>query len=115
MAVKLNRKGYEHAKSLIESGRTSKDELGDWGEEQPDSERQNTYLERHGYQEYGLWFLGIHDEEPEDTKGHYGFPYGDFSRVHRSGLIAAESRAAQNDHPEIAKAARRLLDLIDGE
>ena len=79
------------------------------------ADRENTYLERHDFDEYGLWFLGIHDEEPKDTKGHYGFPYGDFSRVHRSGLIAAESRAAQNDHPEIAKAAKRLLELIDAD
>jgi len=30
-------------------------------------------------------------------------------------VIAAESRAAQNDHTEIAAAAKKLLELIDSE
>jgi hypothetical protein len=115
MTITLNRKGYEHAKELIEQGRVTRDELDDWSEAAPTADRENTYLDRNGYDDYAEWFLGIRDDESEDTKGRYAFPYGDFTRVHRSGLIAAEVRAAQNDYDEVAKAARRLLDLIDGQ
>jgi hypothetical protein len=115
MTVTLHRKGYEHAKKLIEQGRLTRDELDDWSEAAPTADRENTYLERNGYQQYGDWFLGLRDDESEETKGRYAFPFGDFTRVHRSGLIAAEVRAAQNDYDDIAKAARRLLDLIDAQ
>ena len=43
----------------------------------------------------GPSLLGDDDEEPEDTKGRYRFPYGDFEKVHRCGLLAAVSRAGQ--------------------
>jgi hypothetical protein len=57
--------------------------------------------------------LGINDERPEDTKGHYEFPYGDFKKVHRCGLISAESRAGQYKHFDIEKAAHHLHEMID--
>ena len=44
-----------------------------------------------GISEYGKWYLGIEDEEDENNKGHYKFPYGDFENVHRCGLLAAET------------------------
>jgi hypothetical protein len=53
------------------------------------------------------------DERPEDTKGHYEFPYGDFKKVHRCGLISAESRAGQYKHFDIEKAAHHLHEMID--
>ena len=40
-------------------------------------------------------------------------PYDDFTKVRRGGVIAAESRAAQNDHDDIAEATKDLLDRID--
>lgn len=114
MTITLNRAGYEHAEQLIRRGRVSRDELDDWSEAAPDADRENTYLDRNGFEAYAEWFLGVREDESEETKGRYAFPYGDFTRVHRSALIAAEIRAAQNDYDEVAKAARRLLDLIDG-
>lgn len=113
MTVKLHRKGYEHARELVRDGRVARDERDDWSEHAPTADEENRYLDRHGYDEYGQWFLGVDDEAGEDTKVRYSFPYGDFSRVHRGGVISAESRAAQFDHPEIAKAAKELLELID--
>ena len=50
-----------------------------------------------------------------DDKGRFSFPYGDFSKVHRCAVISLESRAAQNDHDDIAKETKRLLERIDGE
>jgi len=35
-------------------------------------------------------------------------------RLHRCAVISLESRAAQTDHDEIARAAKQLLDQIDG-
>ena len=40
---------------------------------------------------------------------------GDYSKVHRCAVISLESRAAQYDHADIAKAAKKLLELIDGD
>jgi len=79
MAVKLHRAGFDHAKRLAQEGKVVLDERDDW----------------HGMSEYGKWHLGIDDEEDEDTKGRYKFPYGDFKKVHRCAILAAESRAGQ--------------------
>ncbi|MCS5736348.1 hypothetical protein [Herbiconiux daphne] len=115
MSEKLNKAAVAHAKQLIESGDVVHDEHSDWGKAAPTAADENAFIEKHGYAEYGKWHLGIDSEKSEDTKGRYSFPYGDFSKVRRGGVISAESRAAQNDHDDIAKAAKNLLDLIDGD
>jgi hypothetical protein len=51
----------------------------------------------------------------EETKGRYKFPYGDFRRVHRCGVISAESRAAQQSYDDITKAVAELHKLLDGD
>ena len=58
---------------------------------------------------------GVDKQENRETKRAYSFPFGDFAKVHRSGVISAESRAGQYDHDEIRDALRGLLELIDGE
>jgi hypothetical protein len=45
----------------------------------------------------------------EDTKARYGFVYGDFRRVHRTGLIACQYRATEWRHKEVELAAHDLL------
>ena len=62
---------------------------------------------------FAEWHLGIEAGDPHDTKKRYSFPYGDLKKVHRCAVISLESRAAQHDHDEIAKAAKQLLELID--
>ena len=52
-------------------------------------------------------------ELERETKAHYKFPYGDFRKVHRCGVISLESRAGQFDHDEIRDEAKKLLELID--
>ncbi|MDQ1582474.1 MAG: hypothetical protein QOF36_528 [Microbacteriaceae bacterium] len=113
MTIKLNKKALEHATSLIERGRVVRDERDDWSEHAPSTDDQNTYLDKHGFDDYAQWFLGVDDDSPDDTKGHYSFPYSDFRKVHRCAVISLESRAAQNDHDDIAKAAKDLLTRID--
>ena len=115
MTVQLNHDAVSLAKDLIHQGKVVHDERDDWSEHAPTADEQNAYLDKHGWDEYGLWFLGIDTEKGEETKGRYEFPYGDFRRVHRCGVISAESRAAQYDHDDIAKALAELHELIDGE
>jgi len=113
MAVKLNGTAYEHARELITSGRVVFDERDAWSEHQPSAQDENEFIERHGFGEYAKWYLGINDERPEETKGHYEFPYGDFKKVHRCGVITAESRAGQYKHFDIENAAAHLHGMID--
>jgi hypothetical protein len=57
--------------------------------------------------------LGINDEKPAETKGHYEFPYGDFENVHRCGVLTAESRAGQYKHFDIENAAAHLHGMME--
>lgn len=111
--MKLNKTAFGHAKQLIRDGKVVRDERDDWSEAAPTADDENKFIERHGFAEYSKWHLGVDDSKPDDTKGHYSFPYGDFTKVDRGGVISLESRAAQNDHDDIAKATKELLELID--
>jgi hypothetical protein len=113
MTVKLNRKALEQARSLVEKGSVVHDERDDWSKHAPSADDENAFIEKHGWDEYALWHLGENPEASEETKGRFSFPYGDFRQVHRCGVISLESRAAQNDHDDIAKASKKLLEQID--
>jgi hypothetical protein len=52
-------------------------------------------------------------DQPRDTKKRYKFPYGDFERIHRCAVLAAESRAAQRRHADIQSAAAHLHGMLD--
>jgi hypothetical protein len=111
--VKLNRSGFDHAKRLVGQGKVVRDDRDKWSEHQPSTEDENRFIEVHGYAEYGKWHLGIDAEANVDTKGHYKFPYGDFKKVHRCGVLSAEVRAGQRKYADIEAAAVRLRDMID--
>jgi hypothetical protein len=85
----------------------------DWGAVQPTAAQQNEYLEKHGWQEYARWHLGLTDGAKDHTKARYAFVFGDFRRVHRIGLIACQYRAAEWRHKEIELAAHDLLQRLD--
>jgi hypothetical protein len=85
----------------------------DWGEVQPNAEDENAFLASHAWSEYGEWHLGLTDGASEETKARYAFVYGDFRRLHRTGLIACHYRAAEWRHKEIELAAHDLLQLLD--
>ena len=105
MAVHLNRAAFTHAKDLIPAGHYVFDERDAWSEHQPSADKENDFIEKYGFEEYAKWHLGINDEKPKHTKGRYEFPYGDFTKVHRCGVISAESRAGQYKHLDIEGAA----------
>lgn len=113
MTVKLNRKAVENARRLIEAGEFVLDDRDAWSEHQPTAQQENEFIEQHGFGEYGKWYLGINDERPEDTKGRHEFPYGDFQKVHRCGILSAESRAEQYKHHDIAAAVAHLHGMLD--
>ncbi|UXM91542.1 hypothetical protein [Paenarthrobacter sp. JL.01a] len=113
MAVKLNKKAFENAKHLIRDGKAVKDERDDWSEHAPSTKEENAFLDKHDFVDYGKWYLGVDDDHPDDQKGHYKFPIGDFTKIHRCGVISAESRAGQNDYDDIRDALGKLLELID--
>ena len=114
MAVILNTQAFEHAKKLIEQGQYVFDEKDMWSEHKPSTQEENEYLRKHGLSEYGKWFLGINTEKGENSKERYEFPYSDFARVHRCGVLAAENRAGQYKHYDIERAAHQLHEMIDG-
>jgi hypothetical protein len=113
MAVKLNRTGYEHAQALAKSGQIVVDDRDDWSEHQPSADDENRFIEEHGWAEYSKWHLGVDDEHGVETKGRYKFPYGDFEKVHRCALLAAESRASQYDYEDIARAVAHLHGMVE--
>jgi hypothetical protein len=85
----------------------------EWGEVQPRAADQDAYLETHTWEEYAEWHVGLTEGARDGTKARYAFVYGDFRRVHRSGLIACHYRAAEWEHKEIELAAHDLLQLLD--
>ncbi|MBV8949775.1 MAG: hypothetical protein JOZ99_02790 [Actinobacteria bacterium] len=113
MTVRLNDAAFEHAKALVDAGRCVLDERDAWSEHEPTAAQENEYIERHGWRDYARWYLGVDDEAAEDTKGRYKFPYGDFSRVHRCGVLSAESRAGQRKYLDIERAAAHLHGMLD--
>jgi len=115
MSIQLNQAGLRHARDLIREGKVVRDQRDDWSEAAPTADDENAFLEREGWTEYSHWHLGVDRRENEETKGAYSFPFGDFRRVHRSGVIAGENRAGQHDHYEIRDAFRSLLELIDAD
>jgi hypothetical protein len=107
----LNQDAVAKARRLIDARQYVLD--SDWGEVQPRAEAQNAFLESHSWDEYAAWHLGLTEGAAEQTKARHGFGYGDFRRVHRTGLIACVYRAAEWRHKEIELAAHDLLQHLD--
>ena len=85
----------------------------DWGDVQPAAEAQNAYLERHSWSDYAAWHLGLTEGANDETKARHAFVYGDFRRVHRTGLIACVYRASEWRHKAVELAAHDLLQELD--
>ena len=113
MKTRLNKNSCDFAQDRIKDGKVVHDERDDWSEHQPSAGQENEFIEAHGWDEYANWHLGVDDEASEHTKARYKFPYGDFARVHRCGLLAAEVRAARMKYRDIEDAAIQLRDMMD--
>jgi hypothetical protein len=107
----VNSKAVTHARDLIDKKQYVLD--SEWGDVQPDADAQNHYLERHSWEDYASWHLGLTDGATDETKARYAFTFGDFRRVHRSGLIACVYRASEWRHKDVELAAHDLLQHLD--
>jgi len=107
----VNPKAVARAEELIDARQYVL--RSDWGDVQPKADAENAYLENHGWEAYGEWFLGLTVGASDETKARHAFVYGDFRRIHRMGLIACHYRAAEWRHKEIELAAHDLLQLLD--
>ena len=107
----LNERAVARARALIESRQYVLD--SDWGDVQPSAADENTYLV--------LALLGgVRRVASRPDRRSLGrdqgparFVYGDFRRLHRSGLIACQYRAAEWRHKSVELAAHDLLQLLD--
>ncbi|MDQ6726613.1 MAG: hypothetical protein M3066_10675, partial [Actinomycetota bacterium] len=80
---------------------------------QPSAEDENRFLESHSWDEFSEWHLGLTEGATDETKARYAFGYGDFRRLHRTGLMACVFRASEWGHKEIELAAHDLLQHLD--
>ncbi len=107
----VNDAAVRHAAELIDARQYVLD--SDWGSVQPSAEDQNAFLESHDWTAYAAWHLGLTEGANDETKARHAFGYGDFRRVHRTGLIACVYRASEWRHKEVELAAHDLLQLLD--
>ena len=107
----VNTEAVTYVRELIDKRQYVLD--SDWGSVQPTAEAQNTYLERHDWDAYARWHLGLTEGATDETKARYAFVVGDFRRVHRTGLIACVYRAAEWRHKAVELAAHELLQRLD--
>ena len=107
----VNKAAVAFVRELIDKKRYVLD--SDWGEVQPSADDQNAYLDKHSWDEYAAWHLGLTEGANDETKARYAFVVGDFSRVHRVGLTACVYRASEWRHKEVELAAHNLLQHLD--
>ena len=110
-SYQVNKAAVARARELIAGRQYVLD--SDWGEVQPDAEAGNAFLERHSWEEYAAWHLGLTEGANDETKARHAFIFGDFRRVHRTGLIACVYRAAEWRHKQVEVAAHELLQELD--
>ena len=107
----LNDAAVKRARELIDARQYVLE--SDWGVAQPTAELQNDYLDKHSWDDYASWHLGLTEGANDETKARYAFVYGDFRRVHRSALIACVYRASEWHHKAVELAAHDLLQELD--
>jgi hypothetical protein len=107
----VNKKAVERARELIDKRQYVLD--SDWGEAQPRADDENRFLDSHSWDEYEAWHLGLTEGANDETKARYAFVFGDFRKIHRTGIIASHFRAAEWRHKEIELAAHELLQYLD--
>lgn len=112
-SYRVHQAGVRHARELIDTGRY--DDSTAWSEAAPSTAERNEEIDEAGRAEWSRWYLAEDTDAGEGTKARFRFPYGDFERVNRAALVHAEQRASQNDHPEIARVAKELLDHLDAQ
>jgi hypothetical protein len=111
-SYRVNPIGVAKARALIDARRYRL--RSRWADVQPDAAARNRFLKSHGWDEYSAWHLALTEGPGDETKARYAFVFGDFTRLHRMGLIACYYRAAEWEHTEIMVAAHKFLLHLDG-
>lgn len=62
---------------------------------------------------FAKWHLIENDDQPEETKARYSYPYGKGGLVYRSALRSIASRSAQQGLNDLSKLASEMILLID--
>ncbi len=107
----VNPAGVAKARQLIDARQYVLD--SSWQDVQPSAAQQNAFLDKHDWDEYAAWHLGLTIGATDQTKARYAFVYGDLRRLHRTGLIACVYRAAEWRHKDVELAAHDLLQHLD--
>lgn len=95
----VNKRAVARGRKLIDARQYVLDRV--WADTQPSAEDENAFPASHSGDAYAEWHLGLTDGATDETKGRYGFVYGDFRRVHRKALIACQFRAAEWGHKDV--------------
>lgn len=114
MRVTLNKKAIEFAKEMIHQGKFS-DKRGraDADHAKPTSAQEDEFLKTRSWEDFGHWYLGVHNDRPQNNRARYEFPIGDFKEIHRSDLLEVQKRAHSLNYIDIAQGAQELVALID--
>ena len=88
--IKLNGNAVAFASQLIRHGHLVADGKGGWHEDKPSAAVENDFIRLQGFAEYAKWHLGVDERYAVNTKRRYKFPFGDFTNVHRCGLLAVK-------------------------
>lgn len=107
----VNEEAVDKARDLIDARQYVL--RSSWSDVQPKAADQDDFLDKHGWDDYAEWHLGLTDGAAPETKGRFAFIYGDFRRLHRMGIISCIYRAAEWDHKEIELAAHEILQHLD--
>jgi hypothetical protein len=107
----VNERAVARARRFIDARQYVLD--SDWGEAPPTADDENAFLASHSWGEFAEWHLGLTEGATDETKARYAFVFGDFRRIHRTGLIACQYRAAEWRHKDVELAAHELLQLLD--
>jgi hypothetical protein len=110
-SVTLNENAVVFGSQLMQQGHFIPDKKGAWGEHKPSPDAENEFIRAHGFTEYAKWHLGVDERYAVNTKRRYKFPYGDFINVHRCGILAVKSRAAEHKYHDVEDAAARLIGM----
>jgi hypothetical protein len=70
----VNPKAVAHAEKLIDARQYVLE--SDWGAVQPTAAEQNAFLEKHSWEEYAQWHLGLTEGAADETKARYALLYG---------------------------------------
>ena len=106
----VNKRAVTHARSSSQPVSTCSTATGVKAAQRRRAER---VPRSHSWKEYAEWHLGLTEGASDETKARYAFVYGDLHRVHRSGLIVCQYRAAEWRHKDVELAAHRLLQYLD--